>query len=726
MPGPPKPKREPLPQPRAILFTDIVGSTRYFATRGDEAGLRMLDCHNRALFPLIEEANGQVVKTIGDSILAVFAQPADALWAAWNLQRVMGELRSTLPAEEAIHIRVGVHYGLVTEKDNDIFGDAVNLAERVKSQAEGDQVFVSRTLRDMVRANPRFAFRSVGLRELKGVPEPTEMFVLTGAAAHRGATRWPMWVRRTRRLLRRRLLTVAGAFMVLLAAGAFWWWSQRFPNLSERAVAVLPFRNLAHDSEIDYLSLALPDELDAQLSMANARLSRASSLFVRPFKSVEHYKGQDSDLRRVARELQVGTVVEGSFWRSGDQLRIKVNIIDTRKDRELWSQPFESAFANVLSLVDQMARQVVGALTSLIVNSNASASKSSASQAHAGIQQALQIGTNNPQAYESYLRGLAFQLQGTDQSNRNAIDVLQRAVVLDPGFARAQALLAQAYTGRFWDFSNDTHWLDQAEAAARRALELDPHLADAHYALARALEGRGRPFSADSIRESLLSVVADSRYVPALTYVARYFFYMGDIDRALGTLDHISEIDPTQHVHFRKAVYLYFAGRLPDGRAENGKAEKEAGGVVEELTLVGITYVWLGDLSSAERVLHQLEQIQGTQSNQAEIRAWLYNARGQISESRREMQVLSPRAEVAWGIAQYMAALNASQGDREQALNWLEKAIRMGAPNYAWFKSREFGLLRGDPRYEAALKILADEYAPLHPEFDRVYAELSK
>ena len=132
MPTPPQLKRESRPVLSAILFTDIVGSTRYFAMHGDRAGMRMLEVHNRALFPLIEQANGRVIKTIGDSIMAVFAQPVDAMRAAFALQRRLENVRASLPEQDQIHIRVGVHYGLVTEKGNDVFGDTVNLAERVK------------------------------------------------------------------------------------------------------------------------------------------------------------------------------------------------------------------------------------------------------------------------------------------------------------------------------------------------------------------------------------------------------------------------------------------------------------------------------------------------------------------------------------------------------------------------------------------------------------------
>src|SRR5207302_3104916 len=206
----PQRKREPRAVPSAVLFTDIVGSTTYFAAHGDQAGMRMLDVHNRALFPLIEQANGRVVKTIGDSIMAVFDQPTDAVRAAFALQRRLEQIRSTVAEQDQIHIRVGVHYGLVMKKDNDVFGDTVNLAERVKSSAGADQVYVSRALRDLVRTDPRFTLEPLGLRTVKGAAEPIELFQLTNAPELPKDSPVIRWTRRTTRYVRRHPAMAAG------------------------------------------------------------------------------------------------------------------------------------------------------------------------------------------------------------------------------------------------------------------------------------------------------------------------------------------------------------------------------------------------------------------------------------------------------------------------------------------------------------------------------------
>lgn len=662
----------------------------------------MLEVHNCALFPLIEQANGRVVKTIGDSIMAVFAQPVDAMRAAFALQRCLEGVRATLPEPDRIHIRVGAHYGLVMEKDEDVFGDTVNLAERVKSAADADQVFVSRALRDLVRTDPRFSLEPAGFRELKGAAEPVELFHLTRAPELQKRSLLRHWTRRAGYSITHHPAVVLMVLIIALLIGAGWWWRFRpvVTNAPE-ALAVMPFRNLKNDDQVQYLTGALPQEL-------NNQFQTLGTVIVRPYSSVQQYQGKEWNIATIAQELQVNTIITGSFLRDGDNLRVNVEIVDARQNRQLWAQLFPGAVGDVLQLLDQVSHKVAGVLR-LRMKSD---------------EETFRSGTQNARAYDLYLRGLFLQQEIKQENNLAAIEALEQAVALDPNFARAHAALADAYaTHYWWNFSNDTVWLDKAESSARLALSLDSSLAEAHYALAHALEGKGQ--RADFLRENLASLRINHHYMPALVNVARYSFYMGDFDRAVTVLDRIAAIDPTQNVQMRKAVYLYFAGQLPAAKFQNQKAEQRAQGD-DELTQIGTTYVWLGELEGAERVLKRLEQQQPGYSGAAEIRAWLYTARGQVPDARREMENFAPRRRSSWGIAQLTAALYALQGDREQALAELERAVALGGPSYAWFKSDTFRILRGDPRYEGLLKKLADEYQPLHSEFDRILAETAQ
>jgi len=661
------------PVPRAVLFTDIVGSTQFFAQHGDQAGLRLVERHNRAIFPLIESADGRVVKTLGDGVLAVFEDPRAALRVGFALQRTLASL------ESRFHVRVGVHYGLVVEKDGDVFGDVVNLTERVKSAGPGDQVLASRTLRDMVKNDPRFKLQSIGIRELKGSPEPMEIFELLEAPPLAVSSVWRRAVKR----IRRRALLGWGALLVAAAAAAGWL-AQTPPAPS--AVAVLPFHNAAKDKDIEYLSVALAEELNTQLRSVGA-------VHVRPLSSLRGFSSEQWDAAKLKERVQVDTVVEGSYIRSPSGLRLNVAIVDLRENRQVWAEQFDEPEGDLLKLLDRASRRVVGALRLRL--------------------SPFEYGTRNSRAYDAYLRGLSMQLETTNDRCEEAIRSLEEAVRLDGGFARGYAALSRSQTTRFWwNFSNDRTWLDRAEKSARRCLELDANLAEGHYSLAYALEAQGK--RADCIRESVASFRLDRQYAPALLNLARYAFYMGEFDAALDLLDRMALVDPASNVSMRKAIYLFFAGRSDQSRAEALKAEARAIGV-DEYTLLAICYAWLNDLESADRMLKLLESKDPAAPSRWEVRAWILTARGKFEEARKEMELFSNRQ--SWGIAQGMAALYAIQGDAAKAQEWLDRAVSMGAPSYAWFSSPHFALLRGKPAYESVLGRFAEEYAPLRAEF---------
>ncbi len=131
---------------RAVLFTDIVGSTAYFEQRGDTAGLAMIERHNRLLFPIIAEHRGRLIKTIGDAIMAAFTAPADAVRAAVAMQRRLQQHNAEQPQADHIRVRIGIHYGPVLERDDDLFGDTVNAAARIEALAAGGQVLIAGSL----------------------------------------------------------------------------------------------------------------------------------------------------------------------------------------------------------------------------------------------------------------------------------------------------------------------------------------------------------------------------------------------------------------------------------------------------------------------------------------------------------------------------------------------------------------------------------------------------
>lgn len=477
-------------------------------------------------------------------------------------------------------------------------------------------------------------------------------------------------------------VTIAAFAAAAVVAGAgfgVWRYIEATAPMDLNHVAVMPFQNLENDFAIDYLSREMPLAL-------NSQLSRMAELSVVPFSSTMKFK--DMGAADIAKALHVGTVIEGSFSHENDQLKLDVNIVDTNKDQYLWSEAFRSLLAEFRDLIERMVPKIAETL-------RLTAPK-------------LTIGTQNSKAYVLFIHALTLALELNPENNSAAMDALKSAISLDPQFAEAHAALADAYVNHFWwNMSNDTSWLDQAAAEARKALAIAPDLPEGHYALAYAFEGQGH--RADAAREYFASVRDGPHYIPALSSVARYEFYMGDFNRSLATLNTIAGIDPTNNVHIRKAMCYFFAGKPRDSATENQLAEKNARGV-DQLTLIAFTYAWLKDLTSAERVLQTLERQQPGALSLYEIRAWIATMKGDVASAHEQMQHIAEQRQT-FGILDELATFYAIQSDKEQAIELLSKAVSMGAPNYAWYNSDFFKVLRGDPRYDAILSTLANEYA---------------
>ena len=175
------PQSEGVRTPVTVLFSDIKGSTAYFEKFGDDQGLAMVQRHNALLFPVIESTGGRVVKTIGDAIMAVFADPRGALQGAIGMQRVLESDRISRPGEEQIHIKVGLHTGPCIVQDKDVYGDVVNVASRVQNQTEPDQILITEDLLDAAKLIG-LQCAQMGHTNMRGRVEPINIYAVAWSA----------------------------------------------------------------------------------------------------------------------------------------------------------------------------------------------------------------------------------------------------------------------------------------------------------------------------------------------------------------------------------------------------------------------------------------------------------------------------------------------------------------------------------------------------------------
>src|SRR5712691_884585 len=277
----------------AILAADVAGYSRLMGV-DKEGTLAALKAIRRELLDLkIKEHRGRIVKTTGDGVLVEFASVVDAVRCAVEVQRDMAERNADVPAEQRIEFRVCINVGDIISDDNDIYGYGVNVAARLEALTEPGGICVSRVVRDQVRDKLDFAFDDTGEQQVKNIARPVRVYRVGPRAS--GAS--------------------LGETPVVAA-----------PALPEKpSIAVLPFQNLSGDSEQEYFADGIVEDIITALS-------RNRAFFVISRNTTFTYKGPAVDVARVARELGVRYVLEGSVRRAGNRVRI-TGSADRRRER---------------------------------------------------------------------------------------------------------------------------------------------------------------------------------------------------------------------------------------------------------------------------------------------------------------------------------------------------------------------------------------------------------
>ncbi|MEJ1996542.1 MAG: adenylate/guanylate cyclase domain-containing protein, partial [Limibacillus sp.] len=376
------------------MSLDVVGYSRLMER--DESGtLARLKAQRKELIePTIAKHRGRLVKLMGDGALVEFASAVDAVECAMALQEGMAERMSREPEDCRILYRIGVNIGDLIVEGDDLYGDGVNIAARLEGLAAPGSVYVSRNVVNQVKGKVGFFFEDLGQQSIKNISEPVQVFrVKTKSPAPNGITD---------------------------ATGP--------PPIPDKpSIAVLPFNNLSSDPDQEYFADGMVEEIITALS-------RVRWLFVIARNSSFTYKGRTVDVKRVGRELGVRFVLEGSVRKAGNRVRITGQLIDANTGAHLWADNFDGALEDIFELQGQVTESVVGAIAPKLEQ--------------AEIERAKRKQTDNLDAYDYYLRGLAAMYQRNKEANEEALKLFSRAVDLDPTFSSAYGRAARCYSMR--------------------------------------------------------------------------------------------------------------------------------------------------------------------------------------------------------------------------------------------------------------------------------------
>jgi adenylate cyclase len=407
----------------AILAADVVGYSRLMGQ--DESGTvaRLRAIRRQLVAPIIARRGGRIVKLTGDGVLAEFSSAVEALTAAIELQQAMTEHGRDGPPGQAIVLRMGLHLGDLIVEEDDLFGDGVNVAARLESEAPPGGILISRTVHEAVAGRMKASFDDLGNLALKNIERPVQTF----------SVRWTTedWAESSETVAEPAKPPAAAPALVL-------------PD--KPSIAVLPFDNMSGDPEQEHFA-------DGVVESITAALSRIRAFFVIARNSAFAYKGRPTNVREIGRELGVAYVLEGSVQRMGQRVRITAQLIETAGGVHLWAERYDGSLDDIFDLQDRITEAVAGALQPSI--------------RLAEVERARRKRPQDLGAYDYAMRAMRHAWLLEREAATRALELLEKALDIDPDYPLALALAAWCRAQR-----SVYNWADDPAAAQAEALKL--------------------------------------------------------------------------------------------------------------------------------------------------------------------------------------------------------------------------------------------------------------
>jgi TolB-like protein/Tfp pilus assembly protein PilF/predicted Ser/Thr protein kinase len=494
-----------------------------------------------------------------------------------------------------------------------------------------------------------------------------------------------------------------------------------------KSVAVLPFTNMSGDKEDEFFSDGVTEDIITQLS-------NIGELKVISRTSVMQYKNTTKNLRDIAKELNVATVLEGSVRRAGNQVRIAAQLIDATNDEHIWAQTYDKEMTQIFAIQSDVAQQIASALKAKL---------SPREKEHIAKKP-----TDNLDAYAYYLKGREYYYRYTRQDNESAIDLFKKALSLDPNYALAYAGLGDAYGQRSASWASDS-----SIAASKKAISIDPNLAEGYKALGLAYAGKGW------IRKSLeayeKAIEINPNYGPALGNMGSDNYFLGRFDEALIWHKRAAASNPMFALHYggigsdyaalgddakamewsNKAIALQpdVAALRADlcwtylRRSEYQQAIDQVRKALSRqpddadcLVVAGIAELLMGNYTEAERDFEKgiaIDSVTGPTTQLGYV-CWKTGRKDQarklfarsLTHDREQLEQGSEH----WGVPYDVACISAIQGDTAEAFAWLQKAIDAGSRDYRSMQIDPFlENLRGDDRFKQMMAVVKTQVSEM-------------
>jgi adenylate cyclase len=541
----------------AILAADVAGYSRLMGN-DEEGTLAALKTSQREVIdPKVSEHRGRIVNSPGDSVLIEFASAVDATQCAVEIQKEMAKRNSVIPEDRRVEFRIGINVGdVIVDNEGNIYGDGVNIAARVESLASPGALCLSEDAYKQIKGKLAIHASDMGEHQLKNITHPVRTYLvqLDGNVA------------------------------------------KKAPALPDKpSIAVLPFSNMSGDLEQEYFADGMTEEIITALS-------KVHWFFVISRNSSFTYKGKAVELKQVGRELGVRFFLEGSIRRAGNRVRVTAQLIDAISGHHIWAERYDRNIDDIFVVQDEITEQVVSAIEPRLY-------------AVEGLR-AKRKPPDSLDAWECVVRALSLMNTRTKSEVSAARELLQKAIVLDPNYALAYALLSFVTTlGVHMGWDRRESVLACAWDNAHKALQFDADDPWAHLALGYVLVWSKQ--IPDGLVEYQKALALNPNFAIAHYLIALANAFLGRSDEALVHADTAARLSPRDllargHAGVYNAVRAtahFVSSQYRDSIEYARKAIAESPNLVPAHRMLVISSALAGEVEEAKLALQVLKRL---------------------------------------------------------------------------------------------------------------------
>jgi len=536
-----------------ILAADVVGFSKMMAA-DEEGTLEILKNRRFVIDNSIKEQGGRIFGSAGDSVIAEFDSPVKATECGVQFQSKMQALNDNIAKDQQMVFRVGIHIGDVMISEDNLFGDAVNIAARLEAEAKPGGLCLSKTVVDIVGGKLKVSFEDGGDLELKNIDHPVQAFFVVPS---KGATRWVHD-------------NTDGPKVKIQKA-------------EPGSLAVMLFKNLSKDEEQDYFCEGFSGDLISVLSQFR-------KLVVLSGNASFSYRDSDKNPKEIGEDLGVRYMLEGSVRKLGPKIRISSSLIFTESGKTLWSNKFDTTIDEIFDVQDDLIETIVSTLVGRVEADT--------------IHQLATARPDNLGAYETVLQGLEFHRKSgiMEDNAEKAFGLFEKAIEIDPNYARAHAWRACSLANLSEWRGNIMDNFPECLSSATRALEIDPNDPEAHRIMG-AIELMREDFDQATYHHERARELCPSDPYMIMRY-ATLLIFLGNSDKALEEIINAKRLDPfcPDMLFEDEGMCFFWLDRLPEAVDAFNKLQIPTR---NSLFYLAATHNKIGDIDKASRVLKE-------------------------------------------------------------------------------------------------------------------------